>query len=319
MGLPISILLPTRNSMRFLPAHLDKLEPLLLVVEEVIHVDSESRDGTVELIRERIPAGKLRFFAQPPGLYQSWNFGIQQVRAKYISVSTIGDSMQLAGLDRLCNVGETLAADIVVSPPEFYSEKGTRVEQRWPVHQMIEELKIFEPRIVPKLAAFAFAVAGWQGGILNSSASNLYRTEVFKMRPFPLELGTAGDVGWGIANSLFTRIAICPEHFSTFLIHEKTYSLTDYRVCGFREKVVNLARKAAEEAGLATTKPIDDFLAAMERDHELQTNLEGFRTSRLPWILRPGAWRVRREREKNKTKLQATRADMISAGMRDGA
>jgi glycosyltransferase involved in cell wall biosynthesis len=314
MALPISILLPTRNSMRFLPEHIRKLAPLISLVEEVVHVDSESRDGAVELIREKIPTEKLRFFAQPPGLYQSWNFGIQQVGSKYVYISTIGDSMQPNGLQRLCEVAEKLDADVVVSIPEFHREKGGRVEQKWPVHRMIDELDIHEPSLVPKLAAFSHAVAGWRGGILNSSASNLYRTEVFQARPFPLEFGTAGDVGWGVANSLFTKIAICPETFSTFLVHEKTYSLKDYRVPDFREKVVKLARKAAEEARLAKTEPVERFLAAMEQDHQLQCELEQIREGTLPWIFVPAAWRLRREREQNKNNLEVSRRELVRDG-----
>jgi hypothetical protein len=317
MALPITILLPTRNSMRFLPSHLKALEPLLPLVDEVVHVDSESLDGTVECAREGIPASKLRYFAHPPGLYQSWNFGISQARSKYVYISTVGDSMQADGLSRLCEVAEKLSADVVVSIPKFESEDGRMVNDIWPVHQMIEELKISEPKIIPKLAAFATAVANWKGGILNSSASNLYRADVLKARPFPLEFGTAGDVGWGVANSLFAKIAILPETFSTFLVHEKTYSLKDYQVPDFRSKIAKLAREAVEEANLLKMDSVASFLQVVDRDDELQTRLETYRRSTVPWIFYPGAWRLRGERKKNKAALTARRDALIAATIRD--
>ena len=46
--LPISVLVPTRNSMSLLPKHVEAMRAWLDFVEEVVAVDSHSTDGTME-------------------------------------------------------------------------------------------------------------------------------------------------------------------------------------------------------------------------------------------------------------------------------
>src|SRR3954465_10193491 len=134
MALPITILLPTRNSMTLLPEHIENLQPLLPKVEAVIQVDSESSDGTVEFVRERVRHPNFRFLDHPPGLYQSWNFGVQQVQTPYVYVSTVGDTMAPEGLTRLRDAIERLGADVLVSVPRFMGADGKPAEIFWPAH-----------------------------------------------------------------------------------------------------------------------------------------------------------------------------------------
>ena len=68
-----------------------------------------------------------------------------------------------------------------------------------------------------------------RGAILGSSASNLYRTQCLKERPFPTDFGTSGDGGWGILNAFDVKIAVTPRCFSTFRHHQKAYALSDYQ------------------------------------------------------------------------------------------
>ncbi len=100
--LPISVVVPTLNVMPMLPEHVAGMQGWLDLVEEVVVVDSESTDGTCDYIEQHIGRsfgeGRLRFFSRPRGLYQAWNYGIDQVRAPYTYISTVGDTISREGI-----------------------------------------------------------------------------------------------------------------------------------------------------------------------------------------------------------------------------
>src|SRR5690348_12867075 len=172
--LPISVLVPTRNSMSLLPKHVDAMRTWMDQAEEIIAVDSHSTDGTLEFLQREL-GPSARILTHPPGLYQSWNFGIAQCRAKYVYVSTIGDTMTRDGLTELFAAGEKFRADVVISPPRMVKVSGENKQKTWPVHSLIDELKLTEPIAIEGEAAQLFAVVHLLRGILGSSASNLYR------------------------------------------------------------------------------------------------------------------------------------------------
>ena len=103
--------------MAHLPRHLESMKKWLPLIEEVVVVDSESSDDTVEFLKEELQPQTARYFEHPPGLYQSWNFGIGQCAGKYIYLSTVGDSITRTGLERLVEAAETFDCDLVISPP----------------------------------------------------------------------------------------------------------------------------------------------------------------------------------------------------------
>lgn len=314
--LPITILLPTRNSISLLPEHLRNLAPLLPMAEAVIHVDSQSTDGTVEAVQNGLRHPNYQFFDRPPGLYQSWNFGIGQITSKYFYVSTIGETLEARGLRRLLEVAESFEADAVVSVPRFLSELGEAVEMEWPIHRMISQLGLKMPALLPSQLAFVLAVQLIPNAILNSSASNLYLTRTFQQRPFPLDFGTAGDSGWGLLHALGTRIAVAPECFSTFLIHEKSYSLKPYQVENICSKMYRLAidTLAAHGGDVNLPELVRANFQSIRNYHEAQERLESYRDKgwKSPWILSPGAWKTRAFRNASRRQMRATTAEIIS-------
>src|SRR5215207_3790096 len=142
--LPISVLVPTRNSMPLLPKHVESMRPWIDLAQEVVAVDSHSQDGTRQFLERELKHPNVRVLDHPPGLYQSWNFGIGQCQAKYIYVSTIGDTMERRGMERLAAAAERLAADVVVSPPRMVRE-GRDEGRRWPVHELIAARQLGQP------------------------------------------------------------------------------------------------------------------------------------------------------------------------------
>jgi glycosyltransferase involved in cell wall biosynthesis len=115
--LPIGVVIPTRNSMKFLPAHLAALKGWIEQAREVICVDSFSTDGTLEMLKAELHHPRLKILSHPPGLYESWNFAVKQVTSAYIYIATAGDGITLQGLRHLVETAERFQTDLVLSPP----------------------------------------------------------------------------------------------------------------------------------------------------------------------------------------------------------
>ncbi len=307
--LPISVLVPTRNSMPLLPKHVEAMRAWLDLVEEVVAVDSHSNDGTLEFLRREIKHPNVRVLTHPPGLYQSWNFGIAQCRAKYIYISTIGDTITRAGLEHLVTVAEKLSCDVVLSPPQMI-KNGQPVARRWPVHEFIEQRKLKSPVALAPFDCFVFALANLRKAILGSSASNLYRSDILQRAPFPTDFGTAGDLGWILRHAAEIRLGVTPKVFSTFLFHPKVYAKSDYAVNDFAEKCLATARETLARQSQSSTwdsamsveilEPLavawDDFLKA-RRSFKAAQRTNAF------WILIPANWRAYRLRNRRLQKL----------------
>jgi glycosyltransferase involved in cell wall biosynthesis len=305
--LPISILIPTRNCASLVPGHIESLRSWIDLAEEVVVVDSDSKDGTVELLRAGLSHPRVKFLNHPPGLYQSWNFGIQNVSAKYIYIATVGDSITRAGVEHLFELAEKFQSDVVISKPSFVNAEGEALpDENWPIDVIINCLQIKSPRLLTTAEQFFFAVTNPWGAILGSSASDLYRADCLKQRPFPTEYGTAGDAGWGFLNIFDVKIGITPERFSTFRFHEKAYTAADYYVESLVLKLFRLAQSviAAQEKTNPTVPAIleqarwPELVRALEVARTHHARLEKCREQSFPWFINPAAWQARATRNK---------------------
>jgi glycosyltransferase involved in cell wall biosynthesis len=216
--LTITILIPTRNEVEKLPQHLKLLAPLLSEVAEVIAVDSESSDGTRELLDQALaPLANARVINQPKGLYQAWNHGIQQASGKYIYVATVGDVLLPGGLEHLLTVAEQTSADVVMSPPAMRAKSGLG-SLKWPIHYLLEaapEAGILTLDGLTKLILCYGFLPGQ--GILGSSASNLYRRAFLVENPFPTDQGHGGDTIWGCRNAPAANMVVTRRPCAEFL------------------------------------------------------------------------------------------------------
>jgi glycosyltransferase involved in cell wall biosynthesis len=288
--------------------------PWLDRVDEIIVVDSNSTDGTVEVLTNRIAHPNLQVHQRPRGLYQAWNSGIAQVESKYTYVSTVGDSITATGIGHLLKVAETYAADVVVSSPKFINEDGSRPKNppTFPIENLLIKLRIDKTIILRSMECFDFIVSSFPNAILGSSASNLYRTEVLKECPFPTSYGTAGDGAWGIAHGMNHRIAITPGIFSTFRIHEKSYSKKDYFVDDLNKRLLSLLKQVVkhwitgnyDKISQAEEKVMREVLDLLESSLISQRNLESSRRQLWPWALNPRAWNERLKRTRIRNKIQ---------------
>ena len=223
LNLPtISVVLPTFNCLPLMTRHLDAMEQWLDLAHEVIVVDSRSTDGTLDLIR-RLRHPNVRIIERDRGLYASWNEGIAATTGDWIYVSTAGDTIEREQLDRLRRCGEASRADVIISPCQFVDAGGlplpAKARRNPRIHQEMggRGPVLLPPQIVRHLA---FRSAGTHA-LLGSCASDLFRGDFLRARPFPLDYGTHGDTAWTLRHAHEMHLCVVPEIGSTFCIHAK--------------------------------------------------------------------------------------------------
>ncbi|MBC8002132.1 MAG: glycosyltransferase family 2 protein [Opitutaceae bacterium] len=311
--LPVSVLLPTYNCRAYLPAHLEAMRKWTGLVEEIVVVDSFSDDGTMELLKEQLSLPNVRFHNHPRGLYQSWNFGISQISAKYAYISTVGDVITPEGLQHLAAVAEQFQADVTLSPPRFVASNGQiATDAHWPIQDLIQWQNITRPAAVSSIHAFLMSVLSMPQGILGSSASNLYRTGLLKTRPFPTSFGHAGDTAWSLQHALETRFAITPSAVSQFLLHPKESIPDPDQEERLFKSFFDLALAAGRTSDPARLLPVLENLRA--EIEELQARQHLYRRRRKnpwwPWIFRVTGWLRRGRRNWQRNKVRRMKAEI---------
>ena len=224
----ISVVIPTYNCAQLMERHLESMEHWSDLAHEIIVVDSHSSDGTLEIIRSRLKHPNLRLIQRERGLYESWNEGIAATTGSWIYISTAGDTIERSHLLHLLSLGNQTMADVVISSPTFVDEQDLRCKDaKWPPSKIIHESKLNEPFVLTGEAAFVLSYLHSPKAILGSSASNLYRGDHLRARPFPVNFKGAGDSVWILQHARQSRLCFTPHIGSTFCIHPKI----DDKVC----------------------------------------------------------------------------------------
>ncbi|MEI6794898.1 MAG: glycosyltransferase [Verrucomicrobiota bacterium] len=218
----LSVVVPTYNCAPLMERHLASMAAWTDLADEIIVVDSRSTDGTLDLIRSRLRHPNLRIIERDRGLYQSWNEGIAATTGDWVYISTAGDTIERDHLLHLLDLGERAAADVVISPPRFVDEAGAPFEDlRWPPHEIIAKHGSGQPFTMSPMATACLAFLHCPSCVLGSSASNLYRGDILRARPFPVGFRGASDTVWLMRNALSLRVCLTPQYGSTFCIHPK--------------------------------------------------------------------------------------------------
>ena len=218
----LSVVLPTYNCAPLMPRHLASMDAWADLADEIIVVDSRSTDGTLELIRARLRHPNIRIIERDRGLYESWNEGIAATTGDWVYISTAGDTIEREHLLHLHELGERANADVVISPPRFVDENGVSLtDMSWPPHRIIASHSGGQPFTLSQMAAGLLAFTHFPSSVLGSSASNLYRGEALRNRPFPVNFRGAGDTIWMMRSAFSLRVCLTPRIGSIFCIHPK--------------------------------------------------------------------------------------------------
>jgi glycosyltransferase involved in cell wall biosynthesis len=321
MSPSLGVLIPTRNSAGLLPGHLAAMSAWIDRADQVVVVDSFSTDGTLDLLREALKGRPARFVSHPPGLYASWNAGIQQLATEFAYISTVGDTITREGIERLLATADGFHADVVLSKPVFHRSDGKRVHIRWPVDDAVASLVIGAPRRLHPWEAMLFAATHPTAALTGSCASDLFRTSVLRRWPFPTEFGTAGDGVWGLRYAPLVSWVVLAEKFSTFLLHPTTISQRENRPAAnaptaetlLREATVNWKNAGAiDDAALAKLQWAD-LLSTLGRYLAAKDEFDRRRRGRGPWIASPNAWRARHRRNRELARLNVLKCQGVRA------
>jgi hypothetical protein len=219
MKFPITAILPIYNCKERLARHLQSVTVWAETIQEIIVVDSGSRDGSLELAQEILTPLRARFLHNPPGLYQSWNAGIASATSPYTYISTVEDPITQRGLEHLMEVMTRYDADLVISPPEMKNHDGSEtVVEKMPSNRLADSFLSNElkDRLLTRSESVALLCGFLPHGLLGSSASNLTRTSFLQQHPFPTDYGHCGDTAWGVAIAPLARIAFTTQHCAKF-------------------------------------------------------------------------------------------------------
>jgi glycosyltransferase involved in cell wall biosynthesis len=316
----LGLIIPTLNSRSYLDRHIQGLLPWLDLVQEIVVVDSQSIDGSVEVLREKLPHRNLRVEQHPPGLYASWNHGISQLETDYFIMSTTGDVISREGVKASLQCAEDGKCDIVLSKPVFRDLQDRVRDVRWPVDDIIDEMAPITRRFLTGLEALVYAVGRPESALLGSSASNLYRTAFFQQHPFPLDWGVGGDGGWVWHHVAEARWGVLAGSYSTFLIHPPQSQKKDLHP-PIKQKLSEVLGRSMERwvsEGVLT----HDVLARVEWPRlfdafknylDLKDGLDASRRNKGIWFLRPSAWLQRSRRKKAAVALLESRGRALSA------
>lgn len=231
--------------------HVASMAAWIDLADEVIVVDSRSTDGTLDHVRSRLRHPNVRVIERDRGLYASWNEGIAATSGEWVYVSTAGDTIERDQLLHLLDLGERAQADVVISPPRFVDENGAAIpDLGWPPHEIVAKFGSGEPFVMSRIAAACLAFIHCPSCVLGSSASNVYRGDTLRARPFPTEFRGAGDTVWLMRHSTALRLCLTPRRGSDFCVHPKPDKLTPQEaeagMIKFIEEKAALAQRISE-------------------------------------------------------------------------
>ncbi len=218
MKVPVTVIIPTLNCRVKLKRHLDGIEDWLPLAGEVIAVDSNSSDGTKELLEKRLNPYGAKIISTRPGLYQAWNLAAANATQPYVYYSTVCDIIGKKEFLELTSLIINSNTDVIISPPKIVSYDGINMENiKWPIHYVLKYLNFHKGiTILDDLQKQYMVSVFFPASIIGSSASNLYRTEVIKENPFPSDVGSVGDTFWALRNIPSLKVGIAEKEYATF-------------------------------------------------------------------------------------------------------
>ncbi len=212
--------MPVYNCLELIKSGLPHVHLWQDLADEIIVVDSFSSDGSFEYIVENLQHPGLCVIQRPRGLYESWNEGIAATKGRHVYISTAGDTITREQMLHLLTSLEEGAADAIVSRPVFISDSQEhRWIEGWRTARLLAAMPLDSVRMLSKEESCAYSFLDCPGSLLGSLASDLFRGDFLRARPFPTEYGRFGDTAWIMRHCADCRLAVTSRVGSTFLHH----------------------------------------------------------------------------------------------------
>jgi glycosyltransferase involved in cell wall biosynthesis len=235
----LSVVIPTFNCVDLIERHIDSVMSWADLAYEIIVVDSQSNDGTFELVKQKLHHPNLRFIQRERGLYESWNAAIKETRGDWIYISTAGDLIKRDHLVKLLQAGILSKANVVISPFRPVNENGQPYQgPGFQNAKIYNELYQRGDCVIEPLATYHFAFQNEKpNALLGSCASDLFHGDFLRSRPFLTQYGTHGDTAWTLRYSSEMRLCVISTNGSVFCVHSKEINESDSNRGNILEKI----------------------------------------------------------------------------------
>lgn len=173
---------------------------------------------------EAFLAGKklIPVLACAGSIYEAWNLSLAKITTPYVYFSTVGDQIGESDLLGLLATARQWDADVVVSRPRHRGDTRSSRQaglRLWPHEKAMRFLGLKKERLLSSTEKRLLALLFFEGSMLGSSASNLYRTSSLRSRPFPCNYGHEGDVAWFFIHSEDIRVVFDPRWRGSYRHH----------------------------------------------------------------------------------------------------
>jgi hypothetical protein len=274
----------------------------------------------VELLQSELRHRNVRYLSHPPGLYQSWNFGVRHLDTEFAYISTAGDAITREGIQGLVSAAQSLQCDVVISKPDIRDLEGQPADLVWPIDDIISSLRISSPRKLSRVEALVFSWVHGTDAMTGSCASDLFRSECLKQFPFSTEFGGAGDGAWGVMHAAEVAWAVVPERFSRFVRHPATPGGIAKPAQPETKRMDIVMREAVSlwrQTGRVTEEDLaragwPDIRDAFTTWLDAKLEFDACRRAIWPWSLNALAWRIRSRRQKARRRLHARKTSVLN-------
>lgn len=225
MKFTVSICLPTRDSARFLRQRLDSIRNQTFEDWELVAVDSNSTDGTLEILEAFAATdSRVRLITGAPrdGIYPNFNRAIAECRGLYVHIATSDDTMADDCLGKLVAALEKNPdCDLAHCPMKVIDEEGGDGNDWWSGNSLFARssgglIGIPHRRIAPL------------DGILCMLGDNIYSsvTQLLVRRSlydriglYRSDWGSVGDFHWNMRAALAASTVHVPDTWGGWRMH----------------------------------------------------------------------------------------------------
>lgn len=224
MNVQVSIGLPTRNSIQFLSQRLESIRQQTFGGWELIVVDSDSTDGTREMLDELAAEdARVRVYQAPKdGIYPNFNRCIQLANGPFVYIATSDDTMAPDCLEKMVDaLLQNPDCDLAHCPMRVLDRTGGSGPDWWAGNSLFAKssgnlLEVKHKRVAPIDGILCLL-----GDTIYTSVTQLLikRSLFEKIGYYQPDWDSLGDFHWNLRAGLFASTVHVPDTWGGWRMH----------------------------------------------------------------------------------------------------